>query len=95
MNIKSDSYSKCFNELPLGICRSNRNGKILVIAVLKNLIKQFQSVLRKILKNSGQYDAMKLLIKAISVIILAKALSYHLRHHSVCLYKILHENLYK
>ena len=89
VKIWSHSYSECFNELTFGICSNNLNGMLLAIPMAqkyKNKTVHFETENPQ--KYSGQYDAMKLLIKAISVT--AKVLSYYLRHHSVCLYKTLH-----
>ena len=70
MKIKTHSYSECINELTLGLYRNNLNAIFLAIPIDKKSLKQL---------NFGNYDAIKLLIKAISVI--AKVLTYHLRHH--------------
>ena len=86
----SHSHSECINELTLGVhvCSNNPNDILLAIPMAKKSSKSSSFKTKNSQKDSGQYGAIKLRIKAISVI--AKVLSYHLRHHSVCLCKNLH-----
>ena len=74
-----NSHSECINKLTLGICSSNPNG-----LEISKTVQFFKT--KNAQKYSGQFDAIKPIIKANSVI--AKVLSYHLTHHSVCLWEI-------
>ena len=73
------------NKLTLEICKNNRIAILLPTPMAKKFLKKFKFENEKF---SGQYGIIKLKIKTICVI--EMVLSYHLRHHCVCLCKNLH-----